>query len=162
LPAPTDEPLRFAPLGPADAETLSALHARCFATGWSAADFRRLALEEHYCGLAAFQQRVIVGFAIAQLAAGEAEILIIAVAPECRHTGIGAALLGRLARELTARGAATLFLEVNIDNRAALALYEKAGFIEVGRRRGYYHTLSGAQDALILRRPLSAEPGEIP
>jgi ribosomal-protein-alanine N-acetyltransferase len=157
LSAPSDETLGFAEVDQADAETLSALHARCFASGWSAADFRRFALEAHYCGLAAKRRAGIAGFAIAQLAGGEAEILTIAVAPECRLAGIGATLLGRLATELAARGAAVLFLEVSIENRPALALEERAGFTEAGRRRGYYHTRKGMQDALILRRELIAE-----
>lgn len=156
MPARSDEAPRFGPLDEADAEALSVLHASCFETGWDAADFRRLALEPHCCGFAARQGRVICGFVIAQFAAGEAEILTIAVAPDYRRSGLGAALLARLMDDLTARGATVLFLEVGTENRPARALYDRAGFTEVGRRRGYYRTRAGAEDALILRCPLPA------
>jgi ribosomal-protein-alanine N-acetyltransferase len=155
LPAPSDRRPRFAPLDAADAEAVSALHARCFEVGWSAADFRRLALEPHCCGITAWLGDAVAGFVIGQTAAGEAEILTIAVAPECRRSGLGAGLLMHLAEELARRGAVELFLEVGTDNPAARALYAKAGFAQAGRRRGYYRTSAGLQDALILRRPLA-------
>lgn len=154
MPAP-DQPACIAAIDEADAEALSALHARCFETGWSTADFRRLALEPHCCGFISRLGDTTAGFVVAQFAAGEAEILTIAVAPEHRRAGIAARLLDRLAQELAQRGAAVLFLEVSTENRPARALYEAAGFTEAGRRRGYYRTKDGSQDALILRRPLS-------
>jgi ribosomal-protein-alanine N-acetyltransferase len=134
------------------------LHARCFEKGWSAADFRRLSLEPHCCGFTARLGSAIAGFVLAQFAGGEAEILTIAVGPDHRRAGIAAGLLDRLAEELAQRGAEVLFLEVSTENRPARALYQAAGFTEAGRRRGYYQTRHGSQDALILRRPLIA-PG---
>ena len=58
-----------------------------------------------------------------------------------------------------ALGAETLFLEVAVDNVAALGLYTALGFAETGRRKAYYARAGGpAADALILRvdLPLSA------
>jgi|TARA_B100001964_G_C14071093_1_gene525917 ribosomal-protein-alanine N-acetyltransferase len=48
-------------------------------------------------------------------------------------------------------GAGELFLEVAEDNGAALALYAGAGFVQVGRRQGYYQGAGGARAALVLR-----------
>ncbi len=47
-------------------------------------------------------------------------------------------LLTRHLGRLAALGIARIFLEVDEDNRAALRLYARAGFREVGRREGYY------------------------
>jgi ribosomal-protein-alanine N-acetyltransferase len=47
-----------------------------------------------------------------------------------------------------------MFLEVRPSNAKALALYRRAGFQQVGRRRGYYPGENGREDALIMRLPL--------
>jgi len=92
------------------------------------------------------------GLILCRVAADEAEILTFAVAPAVRRRGIGAALLQRAIALLRQGGAAMLFLEVAVDNAAALALYRQAGFGTVGRRRGYY---ADGRDALVLRRNLT-------
>ncbi len=88
------------------------------------------------------------GMILARLAADEAEVLTLAVAPEVRGTGIAAALLQQAAAICGAMGASALFLEVSVGNAAARAAYDRAGFQPVGRRRAYYADLS---DALVLR-----------
>ena len=76
--------------------------------------------------------------------------------PQARRRGIGAALVEAAALEAARLGATTLFLEVATDNPAALALYERSGFEQAGRRRGYYaREGQPPADALVLRRPLN-------
>ncbi len=97
------------------------------------------------------------GMVLARVAADEADILTIAVAPGARRQGLGRALLLAAMVEAARRGATTMFLEVGVANHAAHALYVSAGFTEVGRRRGYY---ADGGDALILRAPLKpSRPG---
>ena len=83
------------------------------------------------------------GMVLARVAADEAEILTLAVAP---------ALLEAAAARAARAGAAALFLEVSAANAAARALYESCGFARVGLRTRYY---SDGADALVMRRPLS-------
>lgn len=78
------------------------------------------------------------GFIIGRVVAGEAELLTIAVTPEAQGRGIGGRLVARFLAEAVLRGAANVFLEVAADNAAGLALYQKAGFVASGRRRGYF------------------------
>lgn len=98
------------------------------------------------------------GFALFALAADEAEVLTLAVAPGARRRGLGAALLAAAAAAAAARGARSIHLEVAEDNAAARALYARAGFAETGRRRGYYARPGGRTDALRLRRALDIPP----
>lgn len=98
------------------------------------------------------------GLALARVAADEAEILTLAVLPEARRRGVGGALLASVAAGAAARGARALFLEVAVGNAPARALYAAAGFVAVGRRRGYY---PGGEDALVLRQALPG-PGWVP
>ena len=71
---------------------------------------------------------------LARLAAGEAEILTIAVARGHRRQGLGWRLMDAVLRELHAERAEALFLEVDETNAPAIGLYRKFGFHEVGKR----------------------------
>lgn len=95
--------------------------------------------------------RQIGGFALAQVAADEAEILSIGVIPSWQRQGVGSKLIQGVKRAAAKSGAKRLYLEVAQSNAAALALYKKAGFDEAGRRKGYY-TIAGAasEDAILL------------
>jgi [ribosomal protein S18]-alanine N-acetyltransferase len=91
------------------------------------------------CALVAIEADQVVGFAVASVGAGESHLLDVAVAPDVRRRGIGAALVTRL-RETVARerGADAMTLEVRPSNTAARALYRRLGFVEAGERPGYY------------------------
>jgi ribosomal-protein-alanine N-acetyltransferase len=129
----------------ASPRALAALHAQAFTDPrpWTEAEFAAL-LAGPGILLAAAPQ----GFALARIAADEAELLTIAVAAPARRQGLGRRLLAAVLARAEAQGARTVWLEVAADNAAARALYAALGFAEAGRRRGYY---AGA-DALVLRR----------
>ena len=129
------------------AHVLAVLHAACFPQPWDAAALSALLVTP---GTFAFAHDD--GFVLARAAAGEAEILTLAVAPAARGKGLGRALLQAAIKKARDMGAGAMFLEVGVDNPAALALYAGLGFAKVGARKGYY---SGT-DALVLRLPLSA------
>lgn len=97
------------------------------------------------------------GFAIGRVAADEAELLTIAVAPEARRKGLGRRLLAAFEAEAARRGAAVAFLEVAETNAAARALYTGAGWRETGRRRGYYRVDEATRlDAIVMTRELES------
>lgn len=130
----------------AAATRLAGLHAAAFSTPWDAAALQAL-LEQ--TGVFVIEEPD--GFILLRTVADEAEILTLAVRPGARRLGLGARLVREGGTMAAARGAARLFLEVADDNPAALALYARAGFAEVGRRPRYYARASGdRQDALIL------------
>ena len=87
------------------------------------------------------------------LAAGEAELLRIAVAPEARGLGIGRVLLEACQGDLAQAGLVHLFLEVRPSNAAAIRLYETSGWEPCGRRPRYY---GDGEDAALYRRSASA------
>jgi ribosomal-protein-alanine N-acetyltransferase len=92
------------------------------------------------------------GVLLGRVIAGEAEVLTLAVAPAARRQGIATALLRAARQEATDRGGSVMFLEVAAGNEAALSLYRREGFVEVGRRRRYY---TDGSDALVLRVALA-------
>lgn len=137
---------------PERAGEVAALHARLFDEGWSEASIKSLLEHPASASLIAVagDPKTIKGFVIAQLAADEAEILSIAVAPDWQRAGLGVRLIEGLIRASRRGEARKVFLEVAEDNAAARALYAKLGFREIGRRRGYYKRPAGAVDALTL------------
>lgn len=142
--------------GAGRAARLAAIHAEAFSgphdAPWSAAAFAAL-LEQP--GMLALESAG--GFILMRTVADEAEILTLAVRPTARRAGQGAQLVGGGVAAAAARGAVRVFLEVAEDNAAARALYAKAGFVEAGRRPGYYAgTGGGRRDALLLALDLAA------
>jgi len=94
--------------------------------------------------------RGLLGYSIASSAVGEAHILNLCVALEYRGYGIGRHLLESQIQEFRRNALNTVFLEVRESNQIAIALYDRLGFNEIGRRRAYYPAQGGREDALIL------------
>jgi ribosomal-protein-alanine N-acetyltransferase len=91
------------------------------------------------------------GMLLGRVVADEAEVLTLAVAPSVRRQGLATALLRAARAQVSACGGNAVFLEVAAGNAAALALYRREGFVQVGRRLRYYADTS---DALVLRADL--------
>ena len=129
-----------------DPAALAAIHAEAFDAPWDAASLTALLASP---GVFAVEEAD--GFILIRVVADEAEILTLAVRPEARRSGLGARLVEAAMVRAAALGAERMFLEVAEDNVAARALYTRAGFVEAGRRRGYYARTDGSrEDALVL------------
>lgn len=70
----------------------------------------------------------VVGIGRLGLGSGWGGVAAMWVAPEHRGRGVGAAILGTLARAARDRGTASLHLQTDSDNATALRLYEARGF----------------------------------
>jgi len=134
-----------------DAAAIAAIHAASFQRGWSEQELQQLLADRAVVGHRAMSGRNLTAFILSRIAADEAEILSVAVAPAWRGHGVARPLLDLHLRRLAGLGVRTVFLEVGEHNVPALRLYGRAGFREVGKRQGYYD--SGAT-ALLLRRDL--------
>jgi ribosomal-protein-alanine N-acetyltransferase len=136
---------------PGDAAAIAAVHGASFQRGWGEDEIHRLLIEKNVVAHRAMSGRKFVGFILSRLAAGEAEILSVAIAPAWRGRGVSRQLLNLHLRRLAGFGVSAVFLEVGERNSPACRLYRRAGFREVGRRQGYYE---GGAAALVLRRDL--------
>lgn len=140
------------------AAELARVHARAMDTGpaWTEADFASL-----LASAGVFSTGDDRGIALGRIAADEAELLTLAVLPEHRRGGVGHALLALFEEEARRRGAAVAHLEVDAGNAAAIALYARRGYMEVGRRRGYYRARDGSRsDAVLMARTLSDDAAQ--
>ena len=97
----------------------------------------------------------IAGFAGVWVAAGEAQLMKIAVKEEVRNQGVGKYLLSFLICESEIDGAEIMTLEVRESNIMARKFYEHCEFVSLGIRPGYYSDTH--EGAVIMRRDYPVE-----
>ncbi len=133
-----------------DVPDVLVLERRLFPQPWTEATFwselARVPETRHY--VITEINKVLVGYAGLLVVGRQADVQTLAVAADHQGRGLGALLLRHLLERAEARGAHEVLLEVRADNGAAQRLYQRFGFEQIARRRGYYD--DGA-DALVLR-----------
>lgn len=136
-----------------DAPAIAQLEIACFSDPWSEKSIASEVENPLSYWLVADDNGTIAGYVGSQSVLDGADMMNLAVAPAYRRKGIAQALVNALAEHLQGNGVIALLLEVRVSNEPAIALYEKMGFEQVGRRPKYYH--NPREDALILRKELS-------
>ena len=138
------------PMTAAHTAQVAGLEQICFSDPWPEAAVASELDNPLSYWLVALDGETVVGYVGSQTVLGEADIMNVAVSPAFRRRGIAAELLERLKNDLKSEGVYSLTLEVRASNDAAIALYGLLGYVQVGRRPGYYH--NPKEDALILRK----------
>ncbi len=150
------DPFRIRAARKADVAALGALEPRCFSDPWTPDAFREVLASPAVSALVAESaDGAVTGYLIGWVAADEAEVLNLGVAPEWRRRGVGRALVREAVRRYRELGARQVFLDVRESNAAALRLYQDEGFVRIGRRRRYYRR--PVEDALVLRAGLDSD-----
>jgi len=143
---------------PADAEAMAQAHTGAFDPPWRAEDFEDLLEGDGVFGFLASDGQAR-GVILCRIAAEEMEVLTIGVPPDARRRGIAKALMQAALAAARQAKAAACFLDVAVDNRAAVALYARLGFRSAGLRKGYYDRgPEGLVDAIVMRLDLNAAP----
>lgn len=131
-----------------DVPAISRIEVESFDSPWSAKEITKDVMAGGgVVFVVAIEGSKCLGFAEMRCVAGEAQIYNIAVDAEARGHGVGEALFRGLIERAEARGCDTVNLEVRAGNDAAMGLYKKLGFREVGRRPKYY---DGKEDAVLM------------
>ena len=115
---------------------------------WGIDSYRKSTVNEYDYLTVAMDSSKLAGFALLRCF-DDAELIRIAVDTRQRRHGIGERLLDNLLQEARTREIHNIFLEVRSSNVPAIRLYEKAGFINAGIRKGYYS--NPTEDAIIMR-----------
>ena len=125
---------------------LAEIEKACFRAPWSADMLR----EELGKGLflVAEQDGEAVGYVGCQTVLDEGYITNVAVSPDCRRQGIGRTLIEELKKRAAQSGLSFITLEARASNAPAIALYEGAGFLQVGVRRNFY--TAPTEDAVLM------------
>ena len=122
----------------------------CFSDPWSEKSIASELSNKLAFWLVATEGERVAGYIGSQTVMDETDMMNVAVHPDFRRQGIAEALVNGLVEHLKTVGSRCLTLEVRASNAPAIALYEKLGFSEIGRRRNYYR--NPREDALILRK----------
>jgi ribosomal-protein-alanine N-acetyltransferase len=141
----------------AECEAMADAHLQAFAAkAWRGDEFEDLLEGAGIYGFLADDGDPL-GVILCRIAAGEVEVLTVGVTPAARRRGVALALMLAGLEVAREAGAAEAFLEVAVDNVAAIALYERMGFARAGLRKAYYDRgPEGFTDALVMRLDLNA------
>ena len=140
-------PLRVRSARLKDLAEILAIEAASFATDrFTPRSLRRAVVSGKGETLTAIRDGAVVGYAIIHFREGalRARLYSLAVSPEARGGGVGAALIAAVKRRARTRGRRVLSLEARVDNQAAIALYVRAGFIPAQIIKNYYADGSAA------------------
>ena len=129
---------------------VAALEKACFSDPWSEQSVAGELSNPLSVWLVCVEKDRVLGYVGSQTVLGETDMMNVAVSPDARRRGIGEKLILELVERLKERDSHCLTLEVRATNAPAIALYEKLGFTQVGRRPNYYR--NPKEDALILRK----------
>jgi ribosomal-protein-alanine N-acetyltransferase len=147
------ETAMFTPMSEDDLDWGSAQEAELHPFPWSKGNFAD-ALSAGYASWIMHEAGRPVGYGIVLGVLDEAHLLNISVVRDAQGLGCGGRLLAYLFAQARHNGAREFFLEVRPSNLPALALYNRCGFIEIARRKGYYPAAEGREDAIVMKAML--------
>lgn len=144
---------RLRPMREADLGRVIEIERGAYGFPWSLGIFKDC-LRVGYCCWVVERARVVDGYGVMQVVAGEAHVLNLCIDRAAQGQGLGRFLLRGLLQVAREHAAGSAFLEVRPSNDVAVALYLSEQFRNVGTRRGYYPGSPGREDAYILSRDL--------
>jgi ribosomal-protein-alanine N-acetyltransferase len=141
-----------------EAALLAQAHAGGFDEPWKEEDFEDLLEGDGVFGYLAADGQEPLGMILCRVAAGEMEVLTLAVPASYRRKGVAKALMAAALGAARQAGAGAAFLEVDVANAAAAGLYAGLGFRRAGLRKNYYDRgPQGFADALVMRLDLGSD-----
>ena len=132
------------------------IHCEAQYAPWSEATFLDCTTAPYECWVMLCDGQVI-GFAILLVVLDEVTLMDIAISEELRGQGAGKRMLDFVINRCKQLNSSNCFLEVRESNMAAHTLYLNSGFELLERRKGYYPTKDGREDALMMSLPISAD-----
>ena len=140
---------RLRPMREDDLDAVMAVERQAYPFPWTPGIFRDC-LRAGYPAWLLQEGDAVIGYGVLSLAADEAHVLNVCVAPAAQGRGHGRRLLRSLLGIARGHGAMRVFLEVRPSNPGAIALYHDEGFNEIGRRPRYYPAADGREDAIVM------------
>ena len=137
------------PMTVSDLDHIYELELECYEFPWSKNILRDCILYK-YDSFSVFYNHILVGYVIAKINMEETHILNLTVSPKHRRYGVGSSLLDSVLDDAKIRESKHVILEVRESNENARILYAKYNFSVIGRRKDYYESATGREDALVL------------
>jgi len=144
------------PMREGDLDAVMAIEQRAYPFPWTRGIFKDC-LKAGYPSWVMTEHGLVIGYGLLSIAADEAHVLNICIAPERQGRGLGRHLLRALVKIARDHRVQRVFLEVRPSNPGAILLYQSEGFNEIGRRPRYYPAKDGREDALVMAIELVAD-----
>ena len=127
---------------------------------WSAQQLQDSIKAGHWAKALIDMANEVIAYAVVMPNIDDWELLNITTSPAHRQQGLAQTLLVQALQHAQQQGAAGMVLEVRASNAAAIALYQRLGFTDIGLRKGYYRTahVAAQEDARVMRRQLATAP----
>ncbi len=151
------DPARLRVMREEDLDAVMQIELRAYPFPWTRGIFRDCLRAGYAAWALAEAGGEVIGYGVLSVAADEAHILNVCMAPHRQGHGHGRRLLRALVQQARAHGAVRLFLEVRPSNPNAIALYRAEGFNEIGRRPRYYPAHAGREDAIVMAMELQRD-----
>ena len=144
--------LELRPMVVGDVDEVHALECSVFPHPWSRANFMDSLASGYDAWVLRDPAGGLAGYFLLMYVLDEAHLLDVAVAAPLHGRGVGRYLLDRIADRARAERMASILLEVRPTNTRALQVYQRYGYAEIGRRKGYYPAHEGRrEDAIVMR-----------
>jgi ribosomal-protein-alanine N-acetyltransferase len=137
----------------ADLDTVLRIEREVHAHPWTQGNFSDALRSNYQCRIFEDNNETL-GYAVLMLAVDEAELLDIATAKQHQRHGWGRKLLEEMMALARQHAMQRMVLEVRASNAAAISLYRKSGFVDIGLRRNYYPAQNGREDAILMGQEL--------
>jgi len=143
--------LDYAPMTTADLDEVLAVEQSVYPHPWTRGNFAD-SLAAGYHAWVLRDRGELAGYFLLMGALDEAHLLNVTVAASRQQQGLGHYLLDKVAACARGLGAESILLEVRPSNLRALKVYQRYGFVEIGRRKAYYPAHNGQrEDAIVMR-----------
>jgi len=147
--------LRYARMSVADLDDVSRIENAVYTHPWTRGNFADSLAAGNLAWVVREDGRLLA-YCVVMMSPDDAHLLNISVDAPAQHRGIGRELLAWVAEQTLAAGVPAVLLEVRVSNTRALQMYERAGYVRIGLRRGYYPAVEGREDAIVMRKTLMA------
>jgi len=133
-----------------DIDDFYAIEIQAHKSPWTYMMLKESLQGEHLCWKLFFDNQ-LVGYMIVMRVMEQLELLNIAIATNYQGKGLAHNLMSFLKNYAQENRVQTIFLEVRQSNSKAISLYQKYGFLEVGKRKNYYANADDREDALVMQ-----------
>lgn len=140
------------PMEVSDTEQVELIEKQIFSIPWSQKSFEDACQSEDNIYLVCEMNGQIAGYCGLWTVLGEGNITNMAVSGGFRRLGIAEALMKEMEKRGMSKNVVTYFLEVRKSNEAAVNLYKKMGYVQIGVRKNFYE--KPVEDALVMSKTI--------
>lgn len=158
VPNPRPDTLRlreFEPMRVEDLGEVQVIESDVYPHPWTRGNFLDSLYSGYECWVLREEGGTLVGYFLVMPALDEAHLLNITLRRDLHGRGLARVLLDQVAQLAREKNMQSILLEVRPSNLRAKAVYERYGFVTIGRRKGYYPDAGNVrEDAIVMRYPL--------